>query len=72
LKDATPSLEAPVELAVRSRFLIYQNRVDYETNLFVGKRNDVLRREGEAWKIARREIILEQSVLTAKNLTVIF
>jgi 3-phenylpropionate/cinnamic acid dioxygenase small subunit len=52
--------------------LIYQNRVDYETNLFVGKRNDVLRREGDAWKIARREIILEQSVLTAKNLTVIF
>ena len=57
---------------MRSRFLIYQNRVDYETNLFVGKRNDVLRREGDAWKIARREIILEQSVLTAKNLTVIF
>jgi 3-phenylpropionate/cinnamic acid dioxygenase small subunit len=57
---------------VRSRFLIYQNRVEYETNLFVGKRNDVLRRENGAWKIARREIILEQSVLTAKNLTVIF
>jgi 3-phenylpropionate/cinnamic acid dioxygenase small subunit len=72
LTDAMPSLEAPLELAVRSRFLIYQNRVDYETNLFVGKRNDLLRREGEAWKIARREIILEQSVLTAKNLTVIF
>jgi 3-phenylpropionate/cinnamic acid dioxygenase small subunit len=72
LTDATPSLDAPAELAVRSRFLIYQNRVDYETNVFVGKRNDVLRREGDAWKIARREIILEQSVLTAKNLTVIF
>jgi 3-phenylpropionate/cinnamic acid dioxygenase small subunit len=72
LTNATPSLDAPRELAVRSRFLIYQNRVDYETNLFVGKRNDVLRREGDAWKIARREIILEQSVLTAKNLTVIF
>jgi 3-phenylpropionate/cinnamic acid dioxygenase small subunit len=31
-----------------------------------------LRREGGAWKIARREVILEQSVLTAKNLTVLF
>jgi 3-phenylpropionate/cinnamic acid dioxygenase small subunit len=38
----------------------------------VGKRNDILRRAGDTWKIARREIILEQSVLTAKNLTVIF
>jgi 3-phenylpropionate/cinnamic acid dioxygenase small subunit len=72
LTDATPSLDAPQELAVRSRFLIYQNRVEYETNLFVGKRNDILRRAGDTWKIARREIILEQSVLTAKNLTVIF
>jgi 3-phenylpropionate/cinnamic acid dioxygenase small subunit len=72
LTSAAPSLEAPSELTVRSRFLIYQNRVEYETNLFVGKRNDVLRRAGDAWKIARREIILEQSVLSAKNLTVIF
>ena len=72
LTAVTPSLEAPAEVAVRSRFLVYQNRVEYETNLFVGKRNDVLRRAGAGWQIARREIILEQSVLTAKNLTVIF
>jgi 3-phenylpropionate/cinnamic acid dioxygenase small subunit len=72
LASATPSLEAPAELSVRSRFLVYQNRVEYETYLFVGKRNDVLRRAGDSWKIAKREIILEQSVLTAKNLTVIF
>jgi len=69
---ATPSLEAPRDISVRSRFLVYQNRVDYETYTFVGKRNDVLRRDGDSWKIAKREIILEQSVLTAKNLTVIF
>lgn len=72
LAAATPSLDAPHEISVRSRFLVYQNRVEYETYTFVGKRNDVLRRDGNAWKIAKREIILEQSVLTAKNLTVIF
>ncbi len=72
LADATPSLEAPESVTVRSRFLVYQNRVDYETYTFVGKRNDVLRRAGDSWKIAKREIILEQSVLNAKNLTVIF
>jgi 3-phenylpropionate/cinnamic acid dioxygenase small subunit len=72
IASATPSLDEPVEVAARSRFLIYQNRVEYETYIFVGKRNDVLRRDGDSWKIAKREIILEQSVLTAKNLTVLF
>jgi 3-phenylpropionate/cinnamic acid dioxygenase small subunit len=38
----------------------------------VGKRTDTLRRIGGAWKLARREIILDQNVLLAKNLTVFF
>jgi 3-phenylpropionate/cinnamic acid dioxygenase small subunit len=59
-------------VSVRSRFLLYQNRVEYETYFFVGKRNDVLRRVGNDWKIARREIILDQNVLLAKNLSVFF
>jgi ethylbenzene dioxygenase beta subunit len=36
----------------------------------VGQREDVLRREGGALKIARRKILIEQSTLLAKNLTV--
>jgi 3-phenylpropionate/cinnamic acid dioxygenase small subunit len=55
-----------------SRFLIYQNRVDHETALFAGKRLDSLRRVEGEWKLARREITLDQSVLLAKNLTVFF
>jgi 3-phenylpropionate/cinnamic acid dioxygenase small subunit len=57
---------------VRSRFLIYQNRVEYEQYFFVGKRSDVLRREGGRWLLERREICLDQNVLLAKNLTVFF
>ena len=72
LTDATPSLDAPQELTVRSRFLIYQNRVEYETTTFVGRRTDTLRRAGRSWQIARRELILEQNVLLAKNLSVFF
>ncbi len=60
------------EVEVGSRFLIYQNRVETETYLFAGKRTDLLRRVGEGWQIARREITLDQSVLMAKNLTVFF
>ncbi len=72
LLDALPSADAPRELKVRSRFLVYQNRVEYETYFFVGKRNDTLRLIDGAWKLARREIILDQNVLLAKNLTVFF
>jgi 3-phenylpropionate/cinnamic acid dioxygenase small subunit len=62
----------PNEVDARSRFLIYQNRVETETYLFVGRRNDRLRKVGGAWKLARREILLEQNVLMAKNMTVFF
>jgi 3-phenylpropionate/cinnamic acid dioxygenase small subunit len=72
IKNVQPSEEAPERVLAASRFLIYQNRVDIETALFAGKRLDTLRIEDGAWKIARREITLDQSVLLAKNLTVFF
>ncbi len=62
----------PREVAVKSRFLIYRNRVETETDLLVGKREDLLRRENGSWKIARRKIVLDQSVLLVKNLTFFF
>jgi 3-phenylpropionate/cinnamic acid dioxygenase small subunit len=72
IKDVHPSLDAPGDVVAASRFLVYQNRVERETALFVGKRLDQLRRVAGTWKIARREITLDQSVLLAKNLTVFF
>jgi 3-phenylpropionate/cinnamic acid dioxygenase small subunit len=36
----------------------------------IGKRTDTLRKVSGSWKLARREILLDQSVLLAKNLTV--
>jgi 3-phenylpropionate/cinnamic acid dioxygenase small subunit len=69
---ATPSLEAPQEVEVRCRFLVYQNRIEYETYTFVGKRTDLIRKTSDGWKIARREILLDQNVLLAKNLSTFF
>jgi 3-phenylpropionate/cinnamic acid dioxygenase small subunit len=65
-------LEVPVggTVSVRSRMLVYQNRNQYETYMLVGKRTDQLRRTADGWKLARREILLDQNVLLAKNLTV--
>ena len=60
------------EVGVKSRFLIYRNRVETETDVLVGKREDLLRRVSGGFKIARRRIVLDQSVLLAKNLTFFF
>jgi 3-phenylpropionate/cinnamic acid dioxygenase small subunit len=72
LLHVKPSVLEPVEVAVKCRFLIYRNRVETETDLLVGKREDVLRRANAQWKIAQRKIILDQNVLLAKNLTFFF
>jgi len=69
---ASPAGPSPAEVAVKSRFLIYRNRVETETDLLVGKREDLLRRVDGSWRIARRKIVLDQSVLLAKNLTFFF
>src|SRR5262249_40116567 len=70
--EATPSLDEPHEVTVECCFVVYRNRLDVETDVFVGRRTDLLRREGTSWKIASREILLDQNVLLAKNLTFFF
>ena len=72
LVEASPSVAEPQEVAVKCRFLIYRNRVETETDLLVGKREDLLRRVDGHWQIARRKIVLDQNVLLAKNLTFFF
>jgi 3-phenylpropionate/cinnamic acid dioxygenase small subunit len=69
---ASPDETAPSEVGVKCRFLVYRNRVETETDLLVGKREDVLRRANGGWQIARRMIALDQNVLLAKNLTFFF
>ena len=72
LIKAAPDIAAAQEVAAKCRFLIYRNRVETETDLLVGKREDTLRRAGDSWVIARRKIILDQNVLMTKNLTFFF
>ena len=67
-----PSVVEPAEVTVKCRFLIYRNRVETETDILVGKREDVLRRVNGQWKISQRKVVLDQNVLLAKNLTFFF
>ncbi len=72
LLDVRPLVDNAQEVTVGCRFLVYQNRIEYENFTCVGRRTDELRRVGTSWQIARREIILEQNVLLAKNLSIFF
>ena len=70
--NVRPDPSAAQEVSSRCRFIIYRNRVETETDILVGRREDTLRREDGRWKIARRRVLLDQSVLLAKNLTFFF
>lgn len=58
------------ELEVHSNFLVYRTRMETDQDMFVGERQDLLRRVDGSFKIASRTIILDQAVLAAKNISV--
>ncbi|MDB5750440.1 MAG: 3-phenylpropionate dioxygenase [Ramlibacter sp.] len=72
LKAIEMNAGGELEVEVTSRFLIYQNRCEYEEYFFVGDRLDRVRQTADGWKLADREIRIHQNVLLAKNLTVFF
>lgn len=60
------------EYRVKSHFLLHRNRMERETDFISGRREDVLRRSGDTFVVASRKIIIDQTVLLAKNLTFFF
>lgn len=60
------------ELRVFSNFHVYRSRLERDVDSFVGRRVDTLRRsaQGPPWRILRREIYLDQTVLLAKNISI--
>lgn len=64
--------DAPDELRVRSSFLVYRAQLETDHDLFVGMREDTLRRVDGAWRIARRTLRMEDAVHTTKPLSIFF
>lgn len=58
------------KIEARSNFLVYRTRMETDQDLFVGMREDLLRRIDGGFSIARRTIILDQAVLNAKNISI--
>ncbi|MDO5947040.1 MULTISPECIES: 3-phenylpropionate/cinnamic acid dioxygenase subunit beta [Burkholderia cepacia complex] len=69
--EASHALDAG-EYLVQSVFVNYRSRGESDNDLLLGRREDVLREvEGEL-RIARRTIIITQSLLMSKNLNTFF
>ena len=63
--------ESPGELEVESNLLLFRSRGDVrEPDLLSGRRNDTLRRTPDGLRLARREVVLDESVLRTQNLAV--
>jgi 3-phenylpropionate/cinnamic acid dioxygenase small subunit len=65
--------EASNEFAVRSNFMVTRTRADHGYQMFVGRREDVLRRDdANGLKLARRRILVDETVITGTNLSILF
>jgi ethylbenzene dioxygenase subunit beta len=62
----------PGEYEVHSAFVQYRNRSEHDEATLIGRRRDVIRATANGFLLARRLILLTQSVLLTKNLSVFF
>jgi 3-phenylpropionate/cinnamic acid dioxygenase small subunit len=61
----------PEEYSVTSYLLVTRSRFNSpEYDLISAERRDLLRQDGESFKLARREIILDQAVIGTPNLAI--
>lgn len=60
------------EVEVKSDFIVYRNRLERQTEIFAGERQDLLRADGGGFRIARRRILLDQGTLLTSSLSFFF
>jgi biphenyl 2,3-dioxygenase beta subunit len=60
------------EIDVSLSFHLYRTRLDSEEDRWIGRREDRLRRENGALRLARRHIFLDQTVILAQNMSNLF
>jgi biphenyl 2,3-dioxygenase subunit beta len=60
------------EVTVSSNIVLYTSRLESDEDRFVGRRVDRLRLVDGRWKLARREVYLDHTVLPGKNIGTFF
>jgi ethylbenzene dioxygenase beta subunit len=63
---------ADAEYVVHSVFVNYRSRGEADNDLLLGRREDLLREVDGELRIARRKIIITQSLLMSKNINTFF
>jgi biphenyl 2,3-dioxygenase beta subunit len=63
---------AQAEMSVASNIHLYRTRLESEEDSWIGRREDVLRRVGDEFRLAQRHIFLEQTLILSQNLSSIF
>lgn len=59
------------EIDVRCNLLVYQSRLESTEVTYVGRREDTLRRVDQSWRIAKRKVILDQT-LVPRTISIFF
>jgi len=60
------------EITIDACFHVYRTRLNTDVDSWVGRRTDVLRRSGTSFKLLKRHLFLDQTVIASKNMSTIF
>jgi 3-phenylpropionate/cinnamic acid dioxygenase small subunit len=60
------------DITVDVCFHLYRTRLNSEVDSWIGHRTDVLRRFGATFRLAKRHIFLDQTLILAKNMSTLF
>lgn len=60
--------EADDEYLVYSTFVNYRSRVETDNDMLIGRRTDVIRCTPDGLRLARRKVVITQTLLQSKNL----
>ncbi|MBV8683636.1 MAG: 3-phenylpropionate/cinnamic acid dioxygenase subunit beta [Caulobacteraceae bacterium] len=60
------------EITVEVCFHVRRTRLNSELSEWFGRREDTLRREGDGFRLARRHIFLDQTVILTSNMSTLF
>ena len=56
------------EYLVHSTFVNYRSRIETDNDLLIGRRTDLIRRTAQGLRLARRKIVITQTLLQTKNI----
>jgi 3-phenylpropionate/cinnamic acid dioxygenase small subunit len=60
------------EITLEACFHLYRTRLESDVDSWIGRRVDVLRRTAEGFRLARRHLFLDHTVIQSTNMSTIF